>query len=98
MSSFLKQGLRKQQQKQKKQVLKRIDAIYGIINELDYIAEEINKNETDIITEENIAEIASSYSDLKIEGFEKLMLLSKLEELGKVNKEDILKDETIEDI
>lgn len=93
MSSFLKQGLRQQKQKDKKEVKKRIRAIQQIMKELDEVAQNIIIKEDEVITENNIAEIASRYTDRKIEGYEKMILLSKLESIGKVNKEDILKDE-----
>lgn len=93
MSSFAKQQLRKSKKDERKEVKKRINAISRIMAELDAVAEKIVLNETEVITENNISEIASKYSDIKVEGFEKLLLLSKLEQLGKVKKEDILKDE-----
>ena len=92
MSSFAKQQLRKSKKDERKEVKKRINAISRIMAELDAVAEKIVLNETEVITENNISEIASKYSDIKVEGFEQLLLLSKLEQLGKVNKEDILKD------
>lgn len=92
MSSFLNKGIREQKQKQKKEVINRIKSMYGILSELDVVAEEINKNETSEITEDNLEEIAAKYSDINIGGYEKLILLSKLEELGKVKRENILKD------
>ena len=93
MSSFAKQQLRKSKQDERKEVKKRIKAINVIVNELDEVAQKILINEEETITEDNIAEIASKYTAIKIEGFEKLILLSKLEQLGKVKKENILKDE-----
>lgn len=93
MSSFLKQGLKKSQHKKKKEVKKRVKAMYNIMNELDDVARDIALNEEETITEDNLVDIASNYTDREIEGFEKLILLSKLEGLGKINKENILKDE-----
>ena len=98
MSSFLKQGLRQQKQKDKKEVRKRIKAIYQIMEELDEVAQNIILKEGEVIDENNIEEIASRYTDRKIEGYEKMILLSKLESIGKVNKDNILKDETKTDI
>lgn len=93
MSNFIKAGLRKQKIKDKKEVKNRIKAINGIVEELNEVAQSIILKDDEVITEDNIAEIASKYTDRKIEGFEKLILLSKLESIGKVNKENILKDE-----
>lgn len=98
MSSFLKQGLRQQKQKNKREVRKRIKAIYQIMEELDEVAQNIILKEGEVIDENNIEEIASKYTDRKIEGYEKMILLSKLESIGKVDKENILKDETKTDI
>jgi hypothetical protein len=98
MSNFIKQGLRQQKIKDKKEVKKRIKAIHSIMEELDEVAQAIILKDDEVITEDNIVEIASKYTDRPIEGYEKMILLSKLESIGKVKKENILKDETKTDI
>lgn len=98
MSNFVKQQLRKSKQKERSELKKRYKAVHKIMEELDKLAITIGVKENGKIDDNNIEEIASKYSDIKIEGFEKLILLSKLEHMGKINKEDILKDEDNKDI
>lgn len=94
MSNMLRKGKRIQAAKDNKEVKHRMKDIYRILSDLDDVAKEIIKNEPDtVIDENNIKEIASKYTDRTIEGLETMILLSKLHEAGKVQKENILKDE-----
>lgn len=81
MSSFLKQGQRKEQVKKKKIVQKHLKAIYSKLDELNAVALDIiDKEDLSTITEDNIVEVASKYSDVSLEEYEKSILLSKLED------------------
>jgi DUF1009 family protein len=89
MSSFLKRGERQMKLKIRKEVKSRIKQVYYIMDELDDVANMIY-NAGDEYNEENIAEVAGKYTDLKIEGLETLMLLGKLK--TKQDHEDKLKE------
>jgi len=77
MSSFLNKGRRIQKSAYKKEVKQRLKYMYKIMGELDTVAQQIALNHTET-TEDNIVERSSEYSDLKIDGFEKMLLLGKL--------------------
>lgn len=98
MSNQLRKGKRLEVRRKNKEDKQRVQEIYKILAHLDTVAKEIVDKEDQTVDDVNILEIASKYSDRKLGEYEKLMLLVKLEELGKVNKEDILKDEVSEDI
>jgi len=78
MSNFLKKGQRLQKAAEKKEVKKRIKRMYEIMNELDDVAISIIKSGEEY-TEDTIAEVASKYTDLKIDAMEKFLLLGKLQ-------------------
>jgi hypothetical protein len=80
MSNFFRKGARASLKKQKKEVQKRIKRIYQIMDELDEVAAKIFRTGKEW-SEENIAELAYEFTDLKIEGLETMMLLGKLENL-----------------
>lgn len=81
MSSFLKQGQRKEQVSKKKIVQKHLKAIYSKLDELNAVALDIiDKEDLSTITEDNIVEVATKYSNISLESYEKSILLSKLED------------------
>lgn len=87
MSSFTKKGLRESKRKVDKKVKLRIKDINKILNEVENVARLINENVKEPFDVSELSDIASEFTDMPIEGFEELLLLSKLSELGKINKE-----------
>ena len=77
MSSFLKKGKRIKAASDKKEVKKRVKAVYAKLNELHLVAEEMKLHQEEV-NEDNIEEIASNYTDMKLDGFEKFILLGKM--------------------
>jgi len=80
MSNFFKKGQRESLKKQKKDVKKRIKRIYQIMDELDVVAAKMFRTGKEV-TEENVAELAYEFTDLKIEGMESMMLQGKIHNL-----------------
>jgi hypothetical protein len=78
MSSFLNKGQRLQTKKAKKHVKE----FYKILGELDTIAEKISRESKVEITEDNINEIASKYTNRTIDNMEKMILMAKLSKYG----------------
>lgn len=77
MSNFLKQGARKAKVKDKKEVKRRTKEVYKILAEMEDVAQEMIKGDV-IITEENIDEEASKYTDRVLGGLERFILLGKV--------------------
>ncbi len=80
MSSYMKKGKRLNSITESIEVKKRMKYVYAIMGELDDVAAEIYKAKEDW-TEENIVEVASKYTKLKIEGLESMLLLGKLQNI-----------------
>jgi len=80
MSNYFRIGKRESIKKQKKDVKKRLKRIYQIMDELDTIAAKIFQSGKEC-TEDNIIEVASEFTDLRIEGMETMMLMGKLQNL-----------------
>ncbi len=78
MSNFSKIGKREQVREGKREVKKRMRAVYKIMDELEEVATAIDLANEEW-TEENIIEIAANHTDLKLDGLEKLLLLGKLQ-------------------
>ena len=78
MSNFSKTGKREQVRESKREVKKRMRAVYKIMDELEEVATAIDLANEEW-TEENIIEIAANHTDLKLDGLEKLLLLGKLQ-------------------
>jgi len=77
MGSFLRKGYRDSKKLLQKTNKKRINKILNITHQLDSVAKEIIKSHV-VITEENIVEEASRYTDLPIGKLEKHILNAKL--------------------
>jgi len=78
MSNFNRTGRREQIRIDKRDVKKRMKAVYEIMDKLDTVAGNMYKSDVEY-TEENIEELARPYTDLKLEGLEKFLLLGKLQ-------------------
>jgi hypothetical protein len=78
MSNFSKTGKREQVRESKREVKKRMRAVYKIMDELEEVATAIDLANEEW-TEENIIEIAANHTELKLDGLEKLLLLGKLQ-------------------
>ena len=78
MSNFSKTGKREQVRESKREVKKRMRAVYKIMDELEEVATAIDLADEEW-TEENIIEIAANHTELKLDGLEKLLLLGKLQ-------------------
>lgn len=76
--SFLKQGYRKEKHLKAKKTKKHLNEFYKILHQLDLIAKEMKLHDEEV-TEDNIEEIASNYTDRKIGKYEKMILLSKMQ-------------------
>ena len=88
MSSFSKKGKRLKVVADKKEATKRMKEVYKIMDDLEEVAKNIYYSK-EVVTEDNIIEIASKYTSRKIEGLEKHILLSKLDVLnGKEESRD----------
>lgn len=81
MSNFSKKGKRLKVVADKKEAVKRMKEVYKIMDDLDLVARDIYYNK-ETVTEDTVVEIASKYTDRKIEGLEKHILLSKLDVLN----------------
>jgi hypothetical protein len=80
MSNMLRKGKRIAARKNKKETKKHTKEFYKILGELDEVAEAMLDNEEvmEKLTDENLVELASEFTDLKIEGLEKFVLKGKL--------------------
>lgn len=86
MSNFLKRGKRAEDISNKKEIKHRMKDFYKILGTLDDVAKLIDykyKDNKEVkVTEKNIVEIASEFTDRKLEEMEKFILLGKLDQLG----------------
>lgn len=73
---------RKSKHLSKVETKKRINSIYKILDELDKVAQKLIDHDENV-TENNVETIASNYTDLKIGSFEKMLILSKLNDKKK---------------
>ena len=80
MSSFLNKGKRLQKAKDKKEVKKRVKAMYVIMDELDTVASAIYKEHPDV-NEDTLKDIVGDFTELKMGEFEQFILLGKLTQL-----------------
>jgi hypothetical protein len=79
MSNKLKQGYRKNVIEKSKTVKKHIKAFYGILGEMEFLANEINTlHPTVEFTEENINEYAQPIYGRELDGMEKFLVLGKI--------------------
>lgn len=78
MSNFSKTGKREQVREGKREVKKRMKAVYKIMDELEEVATAIDLADEEW-DEDNILEIAANHTELKLDGLEKLLLLGKLQ-------------------
>ena len=81
MSSFGNKGKRSKKVAEKKEATRRMREVYKIMHDLDKVAKDIYINKEEV-NEENVLEIASKYTDRKLEGLEKHILLNKLDVLN----------------
>lgn len=77
MSSFLKKSRKKSEVYQKRKDKKHVKAFFRILDELDEVAVILKDKGVDI-TEDNIIDEASKYTDITIGRLEKMILLNKL--------------------
>lgn len=77
MSNFLRKGRRKEQEVIRRVTKKHTKAFYKILGELDRVANEMKLHEEEV-TKDNIVEVASNYTDIKIENLEKIVLMGKM--------------------
>lgn len=74
---FLRKGKRQEVKHQKKKTKQHLKEFYKILHELEDVAVEIKKSGKKV-TEHNIIDVASEYTNRKIGKFEKSILLSKI--------------------
>lgn len=77
MSNMLRKGKRIAARKVKKEVKHHTKGFYKILGELDKVADEMLEDKVEV-TEENLAEEASKYTDLELGNLEQLILKGKL--------------------
>lgn len=77
MSSFLKQGLRKSNESNRRKVKHHTKAFYQIMNKMDDIANQLVKLDIEI-TEDNIEVEVKKLIDRDIDSMEKFLLLAKV--------------------
>ncbi len=86
MSNFFKKGKRLAAAASNKRVKHHTKEFYKIPGELESVAAKITEdylyNSKEKVTQDNIVEIASKYTDRTIEDMEKFLLLGKLESRG----------------
>jgi hypothetical protein len=76
---MLKQGYRKATIEKSKVVKKHVKAFYGILGEMEFLANEINTiHPTVEFTEENINEYAQPIYGRDLDGMEKFLVLGKI--------------------
>lgn len=86
MSSFMKKGKRNSLHADRVKLTKHVAGFYKIMHQMDNVAQLIHENEVDIeFTENNIAELASKYTNLPIDRMEANVLLNKLYNLDNTN-------------
>jgi phosphate-selective porin len=86
MSNYLKKGKRAAARKNRIALKKRMKEVYKIMDEMEIVARELYKSEIDI-SEDNVKEEASKYTERTIGEFEKFMLLGKLQSYDKYDRE-----------
>lgn len=89
MSNFLKQGKRKEEAGQKREVRKRMKHVYKILHEMDVVAGRMIESGI-IINENNVVEEAAKYTEREIGEYEKFILLGKTHQVYKtlLSKQD----------
>lgn len=87
MSNFLRRGQRDRIRQEKRKVKQHMKSMYKILGEVKELALTIH-NAKEEWTEDNIIDIASKYTEIKIADMEKFLLLGNLQMLKDEIKSD----------